>query len=484
MPNITTVSDDARIAWDNLGDAASHLFEPTLRFGVTGLSRAGKTVFITALVHNLLHGGRLPLFSAHAGGRMAGAGLSPQPDDSVPRFRYEDHLAAMLDERIWPQSTSSISQLRLKIKYQSASTLNRWLGAGELTLDIVDYPGEWLLDLPLLGKTYEQWSKEAMALSRLPNRTDIAGPWHDALKGVDPQSAGDEMVARDLARVFTDYLRKGREDATALSTLPPGRFLMPGDLEGSPALTFAPLDLTEGTSAQPESLHAMMARRFEAYKSIVVKPFFREHFARLDRQIVLVDALQALNAGPAAVLDLENALSEILSCFNLGKRSWLTSLFSTRTDRILFAATKADHLHHHNHDRLEAILARMVDRAQQQAQYSGAKTDVVALAALRATSEAEMGDGADALPVIVGTPQAGETLGKDTFDGHTRTALFPGDLPDNPKAVMEERAHGDQLRFLRFRPPKLETSAGGATITLPHIRLDRAMQFLFGDYLE
>ena len=29
--------------------------------------------------------------------------------------------------------------------------------------------------------------------------------------------------------------------------LPPGRFLMPGDLEGSPALTFAPLDIRRTT---------------------------------------------------------------------------------------------------------------------------------------------------------------------------------------------------------------------------------------------
>ena len=45
----------------------------------------------------------------------------------------------------------------------------------------------------------------------------------------------------------------------------------------------------------------MMARRYEAYKAHVVRPFFRDHFARLDRQIVLVDALSALNSGPAAV---------------------------------------------------------------------------------------------------------------------------------------------------------------------------------------
>ena len=40
------------------------LFEPTLRLGVTGLSRAGKTVFITSLVANLLNPGRMPQLAA------------------------------------------------------------------------------------------------------------------------------------------------------------------------------------------------------------------------------------------------------------------------------------------------------------------------------------------------------------------------------------------------------------------------------------
>ena len=51
----------------------------------------------------------------------------------------------------------------------------------------------------------------------------------------------------------------------------------------------------------------MMERRYEAYKTHVVRPFFRDHFARLDRQIVLVDVLAALNSGAAAVRDLETA---------------------------------------------------------------------------------------------------------------------------------------------------------------------------------
>ena len=59
---LTTLTDEARLALATLGDRAADLVSPTVRLGVTGLARAGKTVFITALVHNLVHGGRLPLF--------------------------------------------------------------------------------------------------------------------------------------------------------------------------------------------------------------------------------------------------------------------------------------------------------------------------------------------------------------------------------------------------------------------------------------
>ena len=44
-----------------------------------------------------------------------------------------------------------------------------------LTLDIVDYPGEWLLDLPLLGKSYEQWSAESLAQAPARRAAGLAG---------------------------------------------------------------------------------------------------------------------------------------------------------------------------------------------------------------------------------------------------------------------------------------------------------------------
>jgi predicted YcjX-like family ATPase len=484
--SLTTFSDEARIALDTLSGRAAGLFSPSLRLGVTGLSRAGKTVFISALIHNLVHGGRLPLFEAQKSGRIARAFLEEQPDDAVPRFQYEDHVAALVEERVWPESTRAISELRLTIEYESASAWNRMLSAGKLSVDIVDYPGEWLLDLPLLGKSFADFSREAFDMAESPVRADLSAEWRALAAGVSPDGEADEITARRLAEGFAAYLRACKLDERALSTLPPGRFLMPGDLEGSPALTFAPLSGLGEERSRSGSLRAMMERRYEAYKTHVIKPFFREHVARLDRQIVLIDALQALNAGPDAMADMERAVTEILACFRPGRGSLFTDLFSRRIDRILVAATKADHLHHESHDRLQAIVRRLADRAIARANFTGADVDVVAMAAVRATREGTVKQGRETLPVIIGTPMAGERIDGETFDGKTETAIFPGDLPEKPDSVFEPasgKTADASLRFVRFRPPKLEKTAEGVTLSLPHIRLDRALQFLIGDRL-
>src|SRR4030081_3927364 len=345
--------EEARLSARALLDYGDHFFNPTVRLGVTGLSRAGKTVFITALIPGLTRGGRFPIFEPFATGRIARARLAPQPDDAVPRFDYENHVRTLIEQRRWPNSTVDISELRLVIDYQRQNGADR-----TLTLDVVDYPGEWLLDLPLLNKSYEQWSNESLGLSRERPRARLAAQWHGHLAALNAQDRADGQAALAAARLFTDYLRACRDERFAMSLLPPGRFLMPGNLAGSPALTFAPLDLAADRAAPDGSLWAMMRRRYEAYKDVVVRRFFRDHFARLDRQIVLVDALAAFNAGPEALHDLEAALTGILDCFRIGRRTLFSNLFRPRIYRILFAATKADHLHHSSHDRLEAVLRR------------------------------------------------------------------------------------------------------------------------------
>lgn len=489
LPTLTTFADDARIALDNLGDRAASFVNPTIRLGVTGLSRAGKTVFISSLVHNLLNGGRLPLFEPMRSGRISRVRLEPQPDDAVPRFQYEDHIRALIGERLWPDSTRAISQLRITLDYESASGWNRLWSPGRLSVDIVDYPGEWLLDLPLLGQDYREFSAATIALAQSGIRKLLSTGWRAANGLLDPRAAADEGDARRLAEAFTAYLRACKSDERSLSTLPPGRFLMPGDLEGSPALTFAPLpNLPEGRAPRG-SLWAMMERRYEAYKTHVVKPFFREHFARLDRQIVLIDALQAVNRGAEAVQDLERALGDVMACFRPGANGFLSSFLTRRIDRVVVAATKADHLHHENHPHLEALTRRLVDRAIARIGLSGADVEVMALASVRATREATVRQDGATLPVIVGTPIAGETIDGETFDGNRKTAIFPGDLPENPDSLFQAVEQDSQaslaptLNFVRFRPPEMEAPGGELKLSIPHIRLDRAMQYLIGDRL-
>jgi predicted YcjX-like family ATPase len=362
-----TITDDlTRGVQNTVSTLTESLFDPVIRLGVTGLSRAGKTVFITGLVANLLDRGRMPQFKAQAEGRIEAVFLQPQPDDTLPRFDFETHLAALTgDDPRWPASTRAISELRLSFRTRPSGFLAGLSGPRTLHLDIIDYPGEWLLDLALLDKTYAQWSEDTLA--RLDRRRE-AREFIATARAEDGALPLDETRAQALAASFTAYLTSAR--AAGWSDCTPGRFLLPGDLAGSPVLTFAPLP--PPASAPRGSLWREMDRRFEAYKARVVKPFYHNHFSRIDRQVVLVDALGAIHQGPQALEDLRRTMADILKTFRPGRNSLLSQLvLGHRVERILFAATMADHLHHSQHPRLTAIMQAMLRDARDRADFAG-----------------------------------------------------------------------------------------------------------------
>ncbi|WP_142640136.1 YcjX family protein [Ruegeria faecimaris] len=468
---ISSMADSLVRGMESVGDSVSEaLFEPVIRLGVTGLARSGKTVFITSLVANLLDRGRMPGLVAQHEGRINAAYLQPQPDDTVPRFDYENHLAALTGPNPhWPESTRAVSELRLSFKVRPAGLLSGLKGPRTVHLDIVDYPGEWLLDLALLDKSYDDWSTET--LNRITERAE-AQEFLAQAKAVAPEAKHDEPVAQSLAQAFSGYLNTARDAGFYDCT--PGRFLLPGDLAGSPVLTFAPLPV-EGVATR-NSLHREMARRYEAYKLRVVKPFFREHFARIDRQVVLVDALGAIHKGPKAVEDMRRAMGDILSAFRPGRNAWLSQyLLGKRVERILFAATKADHLHHLQHPRLTSIMEALTRDARDRASFAGAETSAVSLAALRATTEEMRTHEGVPLACVRGT----------LLDGK-QAAFYPGELPEDPAHLLGAARSGavswlgEDYGFMSFAPANLTLRSGDGP---PHIRLDRAAQFLIGDRL-
>ncbi len=475
---LTQIADSVLDGVEAAAREAGAWFEPTLRLGVTGLSGAGKTVFITGLAASLLRRGRLAAFAPEAEGRILAAVLGAQPDPAVPRFPFERHLAALTrPEPAWPASTSSVSQLRISLRHRPTGVLAALSSPSVLHLDIVDYPGEWLVDLSLMEADYATWAAEALALAESPARRGAAEGWAQALAQSDPTAEHAEPAAEALARAYAGYLQACRE--LGLAALAPGRFLLPGELAGSPALTFAPLPRPE--EIPRGSLYAEMRARFEAYKRHVVRPFFQDHFAKLDRQVVLIDALAALAQGPRAVGDLVAGLESALAAFRHGRPGWLERLVGARRiDRLLVAASKADHLHHSEHGRLAALVEAMVAEAAGRAAFRGAEIKALAIAAIRATEEREVPHKGGRLPIVYGRDLA---TGADL-------PINAGTLPDDPRPLLARATDpgtaapvwGDaEWQRLRFAP---RPWGGGPSDGPPHIRLDKALDFLLSDRME
>lgn len=374
-----------------------------LAVGVTGLSRAGKTVFVTSLVHTLLRADadapESPLrgFDPFDDGRLIGGVVRHDANATIPEFPYRKAVDAITGETpAWPEPTRGISRIRLDLRYRRQEGLSANLAArlglteGRVSLEIVDYPGEWLMDLPMLGQSFEAWSRAMMAQAETGTRATLAGDWLAFVRKRAPDSPHDEDWADLAAQHYADYLRACAE--ARLRYLQPGRFLTPAELRGASVLRFCPLpDLP--AEAPAGSLHAAMRDKFKEYQEKVVRGFYRRHFAQLDRQVVLIDVLSALNDGQEAFDDQCAALAAILQSFRHGRNSLLGWLMGRRISKVLFAATKADHVIRGDRAHLETLTRRMLHVLDENNQVkTSADVSVAAIASVRATRDTRRTD--------------------------------------------------------------------------------------------
>ena len=458
---------------DRLTALTGLLRDRTVRLAVTGLSGSGKTAFITSLVHNLLSAvgppARLPFFRAAADRRMLAIRLDAPGADTISPFPVRDAIAALAaDPPHWPLSTTDLRRADLMLRFAPAGFLGRAAGGvAELRLEIIDYPGEWLLDLPLLGQSYREWSRATLERARQGVRAPLARDWLDFLARHPADSAGDPEVARQAHELYRSFLAACRT-REQLSLLQPGRFLNPGEITDPSLLWFCPMPFAVGAQAREGSMAALMEARFGTYKRVVVQPFFMQLARGVDRQIVLVDVLRALNAGQAAFADQRLAFETILAAFRFGRRSLLRLLFGARIDRVLFAATKADHVPALQRDHLEALMANLVALPTLRAEAAHARVAATALASIRCTE-----DGTDVIDgrkvvVVIGLPEGSDR----------RVRFFPGIVPVTPPP---EGFWGERFtEFPVFQPPRIAPADGDG---VPHINLDKALDFLLGDAL-
>jgi uncharacterized protein len=461
-------------------DLAELVKGSTVSLAVTGLSRAGKTVFITSLVHNLLSAlhqpHRMPLLKVVGDGRLVAARLAGGKTNRLPRFPYERNIEQIAaDPADWPARTTDISEIEIDIRFVPAGALGfllRRIGSGVATLKlrIIDYPGEWLLDLPLLTQGYADWSRATLQLCRRGMRADTAREFIAFLSDHRQDAAASEDDAKRAHDLYRQHLRAAR-DQHALNFLQPGRFLDPGSLGENSYMWFAPLDIPDGVQrAADGTLAALMERRFEAYKTEVVMPFYDQYFRNYSRQVVLVDVLGALLAGREVFEDTRRAIDAILESFRYGHSGIITRLLrSARIEKVLFAATKADHVPEVQRDHLAALLRNMVALPWLDVTSSNATIDVATLASVISTDEDTQEIDGHRVQVVVGKP-----VGSDT-----RAKFFVGNVPARPP---RPEAWGKPfLNIPVFEPPVIDVSPIDG---IAHINLDLVLEYLIGDQLR
>ena len=153
--------------------------------------------------------------------------------------------------------------------------------------------------------------------------------------------------------------------------------MLPGNVADPDILCFIPLlkvaSYSEGqlATANKRSYYKVCEQRYKRYLKELVEPFYHDFFSRIDRQLVLVDVINALNSGPEYIDDMRQALANITDSFAYGKQNKLFQLFSPKIDKVVFAATKIDQVIAEDHESVRQLLSVIVKQAYENAQYEG-----------------------------------------------------------------------------------------------------------------
>jgi predicted YcjX-like family ATPase len=430
----------------------------TVRIGVTGLARAGKTALLTSLAANLLAAGSgiasLPTLAARLGERHFRVAVAPSGADGLPRFDYAAHLAALAaDPPAWPARTGAVSLLALDLEI-GWTGLAANLPARRLRLEFLDYPGEWLLDLPLLAQDFAQWS--AATLRRLEGRAE-AEKFLAFVRGLPASAPAGDALADAGHRLYAQALAGLR--GAGLSFLQPGRFLMPAPGPPPPWQGFFPI---EGGG----SLVGLLRDRYERYRAQVRADLVAPSFGTVDRLVVLADVLTALHAGPDAFADAAAALRAVARALHTQSAipAWLAALapwLFGGIGRVAFAASKADHVADRQRGNLAALVGSLTET-------SDVPSRAFAVASVRCTE--------DVVWTLEGRPVSAV---RGRVAGEARAGKsYPGEVPDRPPGA-EFWAH-PFLALPDFEPMRLALGGRGG---VPHIGLDQLLSFLLEDLL-
>ncbi len=181
---------------------------------------------------------------------------------------------------------------------------------------------------------------------------------------------------------------------------------------------------------------------------------------------MLVDCLQPLNSGPQAFNDMRLALTQLMQSFHYGQRTLFRRLFSPVIDKLLFAATKADHVTIDQHANMVSLLQQLIQDARQNAAFEGSAWTARGWRQFRRPPAALL---------MLTVRKSRRCAVIDSAMAHR--SLF---IPRSSRTFAGQAFWDKQgFQFEAFRPQVMDVDK-----PLPHIRLDAALEFLIGDKLR
>jgi predicted YcjX-like family ATPase len=456
---LNKISDEAKIVLKDLNVDKAFQNNETIKIAVTGLNRTGKTLFITSLINQIISGKNLKILNKDFKAEII------QEESETPKFKYRDIIEKLRKEPPeWPKSTNSVSKIVLKLEVKSESS---FFPNKILFIEIVDYPGEWLFDIAMHGKSFEEWSASVFEDIKEQEKRMLSLDFQSQIQSHDlyqfSNGVDDEKIVESYRKYQNNLIENG------YSLIQPGRSFQSGNLTDRSVLLFTPLLKPQNVEAHEDSIYNRFKKRYDKYLETSVTPLAIKHFSEFDRQIVLVDVLKSLQNGYNSFIDMTKAVKRFTEIYKYGRSGKISKLINNRRiDKILFVATKSDSIPSSQIENYKHLLDSVVEEAQKDLRVSGIETKTLPIASVKNTNDIAHDFQGKKLDCV-----KGKVLGK--FE---ESIEYVGEIPESfpRKKDWKEK----QFSFPEFAPitfPDRDIDA------VQNINIDKAIQYLIEDKL-